>query len=358
MNDKILTLFSSNHTLQYEKDVFSVLSLPRGCEFQFRYEKDYVEDSVKTIFLNDRDISKYKALVAFRSASEINEPESFIIPIRWVRIDRVESNANSIWSVYFITEGYPKFTYEYSNLTTTDQLSSSAELIFKSFSKRDLAVLPNTISSVELDENKSTEDRDKENWFDIIKRIAILSKYKKMHFLRCTKFYGFNESLSKIYNNVVNSRIEMIEKKPAYIDVEYYSIEYNKSDKNELEVFVNDKILNKTNGLKNSLDSRYGTKTIGFQPQSVPNNTYTEIVISTKTTPTSQDLINTELSFPIIVAKNKSYRALKAFVMALGGLFVALPGIIDTNLFYGWNIVLATIGVAILGIGSYWESEE
>ena len=364
MNEKILTLFSSDHTKQYEKDVFSVLSLPRGCKFQFRYEKNYVEDSVKAIFTNNRDLSKYRALVAFRSSSDTQFPKSFIIPIRWVRIDSIESISNGGWAVYFITEGYPKFTYEFSNISTMEQLSTSAESIFNSLGNgnRDLAVLSHAINLVDLDMNKSSEERDRENWFDIIKSISIIDKYKKMHFLKCSKFYTLqtdsNQTLTRVYNNSNNFNIEMVEKKPSYIDVEYYSLEYDNAKNDELVVLINDKIINKTNGLRNALDSRYGTKTIGFQPQSVPHYTYTEIVISTKGSNDDLNTVNTELSFPIVVEKNKVYRGLKAFMMAVGGLFVALPGIVQTSVTLNWNIGFAAIGALILGITSYWESKE
>ena len=56
MSNNILTLFSSDSTVQYTKDVFSVLSLPRDSIFQFRYQTQYVDDAVKTIFENEKKV--------------------------------------------------------------------------------------------------------------------------------------------------------------------------------------------------------------------------------------------------------------------------------------------------------------
>ena len=53
MNDMILTLFSSDATLQYTKDIFSVLSLPRNWIFQFRDLTEFVVNSAKAIFENE-----------------------------------------------------------------------------------------------------------------------------------------------------------------------------------------------------------------------------------------------------------------------------------------------------------------
>lgn len=40
--------------------------------------------------------------------------------------------------------------------------------------------------------------------------------------------------------------------------------------------------------------------------------------------------------------------------MGLGVLLVALPGITRDNIQLIWNIILAGLGVLVLGVGSYW----
>ena len=52
MNERkqIITLFSSESTARYIKDVFSVLALPRGSVFQFRYDTQYIDPRLLTMF--------------------------------------------------------------------------------------------------------------------------------------------------------------------------------------------------------------------------------------------------------------------------------------------------------------------
>lgn len=161
---------------------------------------------------------------------------------------------------------------------------------------------------------------------------------------------------TKAWCEIKDNCIVVIEGVPVYIDIEYFAATYTRTMKRKIDVLVNDKVLNRTNGLLTTLQSRYGTKKIGFQPQKVANNTITELVITTKNT--LNDELLTELIFSVIVQKDKKYRLLKAIVMSIGALFVALPGITGDSLQLIWNILFAGLGVLVLGIGSYWESKE
>ena len=119
---------------------------------------------------------------------------------------------------------------------------------------------------------------------------------------------------------------------------------------------MDNNIISKAKGLHSILQSRYGTIRLGLQPKKVANKTITEVIITSSSSVSNE--LETEIVFPIIVIKNKFHKLIKAFITAAGALLVALPGIIGDNLDMGWNILIAGIGVLVLGINNYWESKE
>lgn len=366
MADIILTLLSSNQTVQYEQNIFSVLSLPRDSIFQFSYQEKYLDKSVIDLFSTNKTFNN-RAVVVFRSkaqkkAQKTEVKESFCIPIRWVQIQSVERISNGGWVITFVIKGYPKYTSQFaSDSESFLGINQSAGKFFSNLEKCYLSVLGRAIDLVEVEENTSAPECDSKNWYEIVKRISLIPAYKDYHFLKCSKFYmqkmhGKTNMPTKTWCEIKDNHIVVIEREPIYIDIEYFAATYIRAVKRKIDVLFNDKVLNRTSGILTTLQSRYGTKKIGFQPQKVANDTITELVISTKNA--LNDELLTELIFSIKVQKNKKYRLGKAIVMGLGALFVALPGITKDSLQLIWNIMFAGIGVLVLGIGSYWESKE
>lgn len=366
MADIILTLLSSNQVVQYEQNIFSVLSLPRDSIFQFSYQEKYLDKSVIKLF-NTNKILNNRAVVVFRSkapkkSKKLKVEESFCIPIRWVQIQSVERISNGGWVITFVIKGYPKYTSQFASDSESFRgINQSAGKFFSNLKKHYLSVLGRAIDLVEVDENTCTPESDSENWYEIVKSIARIPAYKDYHFLKCSKFYmqkmdGKTYMPIKTWCEIKDNHIVVIEREPLYIDIEYFAATYTRDVKRKIDVLFNDKVLNRTSGLLATLQSRYGTMKIGFQSQKVANNTITELVITTKNA--QNDELLTELKFPIIVKKDKKYRLGKAIVMGLGALLVALPGITRDNIQLIWNIILAGLGVLVLGVGSYWESKD
>ena len=195
----------------------------------------------------------------------------------------------------------------------------------------------------------------------ISKYISLIPEYSTYHLLKCsspyvekwdtTKEIGKKEDCEK--RGVLT---EIVEGKCVSIDVEYFSEKYNPDQQRKIEVFVDENVLSRSRGLRTSLQSRYGSIKLSFQPKTVANNTISEIVINTSNFAGSE--LQTEVTFPVIIVKNRAYKLFKALLSAIGALFIALPGIIGDNQSYKRNIVLALIGIIIVGICSYWESRE
>lgn len=354
----VITLFSSDSTVQYIKDIFSVLSLPRGSGFQFRYQSNYVDPRVVTLFSNNTKNLNLKALVAFRSNHSTPNDKCFFIPIRWVRVQSVVHISNG-YTVNFEIDGYPSYLPNFRTASATFQgINTSAQNFFQTMGNNDYAVWGEPLPIVNFDDNI---DRDSENWFEIVKSLTLIPDYKDYHFFKCSAPY--TEEINNINGQYEKEECEknghlitFVEGKCVNIDVEYYSESYDRSKKRQINVLVDNNIIGKAKGLHSILQSRYGTIRLGLQPKKVANNTITEVIITSSSSVVNE--LETEIVFPIIVVKNKFHKLIKAFITAAGALLVALPGIIGDNLDIGWNILIAGIGVFVLGINNYWESKE
>ena len=234
----IITLFSSNSTAQYIKDIFSVLSLPRGSVFQFRYQSEYIDPRVRGIFDNNNDLD-LKALVAFRSSTFSLDDQCFYVPIRWVKIKSIIQISNG-YTVNFEIHGYPIYTSDFRNKSTSFQgINESAKHFFQQMGNNDYAVWGESLAIVNLDDDI---DRDSENWFEIVRRLTLLPDYKDYYFLKCS--FPYTEKINndmgtyeKIECKVENNFTQFIEGKCVYIDIEYYSAKYDQSKKRQIVAF-------------------------------------------------------------------------------------------------------------------------
>lgn len=359
MSNNILTLFSSDSTVQYTKDVFSVLSLPRGSIFQFRYQSQYVDDAVKTIFENEKKGTGYRVLIAFRSNANTAEDGMFILPIRWAVITSVKLFSD-VYSVYFKLTGYPTFTHAFKNrVSDYSKINDYAKNYFQSHNK-DIAVHSVPLDAVEIRNNDDVE-RDTENWRSIVEAFTKIPSYSECYFLKCSSLYteifnSKNEQKTIVNCPIIDGHFVLTEGQCTNLNIEYYSSIYDRTRIQKIEVLVDENVVRKVRGMRTLFQSRYGCITLGFQSQSNSNNTISEISIHTEGMPAN--VIQTDAVFPIITQKNKLYKIKKSIIMGLGAALVALPGIIGNNINVVWNIVLAILGVLILGINNYWESKE
>ena len=78
----ILTLFSSDGSHQYKKDVLNVIAAPYNSEYRFRYKKEYIEETVESYLRNKAVINK-RAIIVYRTNSDKSEVDPFMVPIRW-----------------------------------------------------------------------------------------------------------------------------------------------------------------------------------------------------------------------------------------------------------------------------------
>lgn len=357
---QIITLFSSESTIRYIKDVFSVLALPRGSVFQFRYDTQYIDPRLLAMFSQGHPVKNIRALIVFRSASDARKEDCFFIPVRWASVEAICQISNG-YTVDFSLEGYPNFTQDYKDSCSTFAgINQKAQSYFLSGTgeKNKFAAWGDTLSCVQFD-NSDTKERDSELWFQIVSSIAKIPKYQSYLFIKCSSLYTEQyetDSIVKSYCEMLSKHTALVEESCVYVDIEYYSAEYEKDVIREIDIYIDENILRKSKGLHHIIESRYGTMKIGFQSKKTANHTVTEIVMCSKSSNDAE--VSTDITYPIIVIKNRKNKIIKAVIMAIGALLVALPGILGAAVATWINVMLAGAGVIVLGVNTYWESKE
>lgn len=336
-----------------------MLSLPRNSIFQFRYQAQYVDDAVKTVFENDKGYTGHRVLIAFRSSANTAEDDMFILPIRWAVITSVKLFSD-VYSVYFKLTGYPTFTHAFkSSVSDYSKINEYAKNYFQTHNK-DIAVHSVPLDAVEI-RNCDDIERDTENWRSIVEAFTKIPTYSDCYFLKCSSLYTEKFKSRKKQKTIVNCPIKdghfiLTEGQCTNLNIEYYSSIYDRQRVQKIEVLVDENVVRKVKGMRTLFQSRYGCVTLGFQSQNNSNNTVSEICIRTESIPAN--VIQTDAVFPIITQKNEAYKIKKSIIMGIGAALVALPGIIGDTIHVAWNIALAILGVLILGINNYWESKE
>lgn len=360
MSENFLTIFSSAWTEQYEQDVFSILSMPEDGMFKLSFQKKYLDDAVWGLFERKEYEIGSRALIVFRSNADNPNNKKFCIPIRWVRIQAIEGIANGGWVIHFRIQGYPQFTSEYAeNTNDLEGIERLADKTFTTLSDTKLSVISNNLDCVELGECDNNPENEHENWNAIVNRIACIPEYEKFQFIKCSKFYIQEVNLKtsvteKKWCSMVNNCFVATERKPIYIDIEYFTKKYDSPK--VFDVWVNENALTRINGYQVAVQSSYGTKKLGFQPQNVPDKTIAEIEISFRTKEDNKLL--TELVFPIVIHKDRKYRIFKALIMGIGALLVALPGMMPEKTLMIYKVLSYIAGGMVLGCGGYMESKE
>ena len=192
MGNEILTLFSSNSTVQYTKDVFSVLSLPRDSIIDFRYQAQHVDNVVKPIFSNRQNGAGTRVLIAFRSSAFVNGSEAktneekvFIVPIRWAVVTGVKLFSD-VYTVGLKLQGYPSFSQNFRNLCS--DFSGINRYAKEYFGSHNAAL---AVHSVQLDAVDLNDEIDREtiNWRSIVEVLVNIPEYENYHFLKSSSFY-------------------------------------------------------------------------------------------------------------------------------------------------------------------------
>ncbi len=342
----LLTLFSSESTIKYIKDIFCVLALPRDAEYQFRYETRHVQNSVRAIF-SSSNCRGTRALVAFRSKNTEALDKRFVIPIRWVEIIDVIFVAD-FYTVKFKVKCFPSFSNDFRDQCHSfQQINAFAREILKDDSINDLAVINNVLSIV--GDHNDDKNRDSEYWRNIVSALSLVPQYGNYYFLRCSPFLFADERLCDFRDNITTLEEGIC----VYLQIEFYQRKYDNADDSKIEVILDNNIISQSSGLKTRMETRYDSVKVGFQPKITINGTISEVIICTSG---STNRNQTEITLPIRIVKRKYSRVLKAIVMTVGACLVGLPGLFPDTIDVSWKILLAFSGAALMGVNYFMDS--
>ena len=114
-----LTLFSSDSSGQYKKDIYNVIAAPYNSEYRFRYTTKYIDPSLLTQLKEDA-FANSKALIVFRRNSDKQGVNPFMVPIRWATIKQ-SYLINEICIIDFVIKDYPEFNQAFKEASTSEE---------------------------------------------------------------------------------------------------------------------------------------------------------------------------------------------------------------------------------------------
>ena len=333
-----ITLFTSDARPKYINDVLSVIGLPSGSQYQFRYETKYVPSAIRDFFEN-KSVQGTKVLIAFKSLNSLNENDTFIVPIRWATLNKV-SRLTDFYVLKFTVNSYPEFSNDISNCTLDEIIKKSNELILNLPQEcKKLPVVPGLISMVDP---KQSEDEN--SWLMIAKALSRNKTFEYTHFLRVSKLR--NETNNSVDNNPLG-QFQVSDGKYFSVKIDYFAENFSNRRSAFLKVQTIPTFIQCSCNSTIILDSRYDSLTIWFYALTLPGDGFTEIEIYTTS---SENEPSPLIKIPIEVIKSKNLSLLRFLTSTIGGILIAMPGIVK-DLSTPLNIMFASVGALIIAAG-------
>ena len=349
-----LTLFSSDSSGQYKKDIYNVIAAPYNSEYRFRYTTQYIEPSLFTQ-LKENTLANSKALIVFRRNSDKQGVNPFMVPIRWVTIKK-SYLINEICIIDFVIKDYPEYNQAFKEASTSEEKNQKFSKAFFDeegrCNKYVLGYIPNIVSRTKCD-----YERQEALWISIIQALKNYSAFSNTSFYRTLL-------PTKRKNKFAKS---LIIKESQYKEIEiwHYCSEESKSKISELEIQCDTNYINPVFGNKDRIECRYDRINYGFQAIKGKNNLKSQIVFRIKNIDenlTPDYSSETKISIPVILKRKWSKRIIRSILSVVGSAavlaFSALISI-ETIDFPNWAfVVVLLIGTIAPAISWFISSEE
>ncbi len=329
------TLFTSDARPKYTKDILSVLALPEGAQYQFRYEQAYIPSDLQHEIASDPNKLKgLKILIAFKSTIN-NNP--FIVPIRWATIRKIQR----------ITDFYV-FKFEVANHPLSPNLITVDHICQKSIDF--LSHLNNVDSTLPVikgytDLVKPDDVKNIDAWIYISRQLALHDTFKNVHFLRVSGLYNIKKNLMKFSKDKY-----YICKEISFYNftIDYYAVNYNEGNESTIHINLNSELSRLASGSNIIMDSRYDSFKNSFQTFEVPGNSFTEIQIHTKSS--LENHPETFVNIPITIRRANTILLFRIITSTIGAALLAIPSLLPTAS-EGTKIMLIAIGALTLALG-------
>lgn len=349
-----LTLFSSDSSGQYKKDIYNVIAAPYNSEYRFRYTTQYIEPSLH-VKLKENAFANSKALIVFRRNSDKPEVNPFMVPIRWATIKK-SYLINEICIIDFVINDYPEFNQAFKEASISEDKNQKFSKAFFDeegrCNKYVLGYIPNIVSR-----SKCDYERQEALWISIIQALKNYSAFSNTSFYRTL--------LPTKKENEFAESLVIRESEYKEIEIWHYCSEESKSKVSELEIQCDTNYINPVFGNKDRIECRYDRINYGFQAIKGKNNLKSQIVFRIKNI--DENLApdhnsETRISIPVTLKKKWSKRILRSILSVIGSAavlaFSALISIDTIDFPNGSFIVVLLVGTIVPAINWFISSEE
>lgn len=349
-----LTLFSSDSSGQYKKDIFNVIAAPFNSEYRFRYTTQYIVPSLFEQLKNNTLVGS-KALIVFRKNSDKNYIRSFMVPIRWATIKK-SYLINEICIIDFIVNDYPEFNQSFKETCISEEKNQKFSTEFFNsegrLNKYVLNYIPNIVSL-----SKGDYERQEASWISIIQALKYYSAFSNTSFYRTV--------LPANRKNTYAKSLVFKESEYKEIEIWHFCSEESKSKTSEIEIQCDTNYINTVFGNKDRIECRYDRLNYGFQSLGVKNNLKTQIVFRIVNLDENHNPdydSETKICVPVTLKKKWNKRIIRTILSIVGSIGVlAFSALIscDTINFPRWAfIVTLLIGTIAPAISWFISSEE
>lgn len=304
-----LTLFSSDSSSQYKKDIYNVIAAPYNSEYRFRYRAQYI-DSQLHAQLEENALVGAKTLLMFRTNSDKAGIESFMVPIRWATIKKTYFS-NEICIIDFVINDYPEFSQEFKEASISKVANQNYSEGFFSEGERKTKYVLNYIPNV-VTRAKCDYDRQEYLWISIIQALRHYATFSNTSFFRTL--------LPKNKKEIFPKSLKIKESQYKEIELWHFCSEDTKSKISNVEIQYDANYLNSVLGTKDCIECRYDRVTYGFQALKGEKGLKSQITFRVTSLDENRQIAydtETKICIPVILQKKimKNYiRALITFV--------------------------------------------
>lgn len=349
-----LTLFSSDSSGQYKKDIYNVIAAPYNSEYRFRYRSQYIDLSLHAQ-LKENKLKGSRALIVFRTNSDKPEVKPFLVPLRWAIIEKTYFN-NDICIIDFKIKDYPEFNQEYKEASVSKERNQKYSEVFFNQEGRNTKYVLNYIANI-VTRTKCDYERQENLWISIIQALKHHSAFSDTSFFRTllpmTKTNKFPDSLS------------IKESQYKEIELWHFCSEESKSKVSEVEIQCNTNYINPVFGNKDRIECRYDRVNYGFQAIKGKNDLKSQIVFRITSLDDNREVdydTETKICIPVILKAKVVKRLFRALLSVVGSgcivAFSALMALESVNVLNWCLWLLLLVGTIAPAINWLLSSED
>lgn len=345
-DDEPLTvlLLSSDLRRRYAEDILTALALPNGATLQFRYGELYVSRALQRAIDNHRVVGA-SAVLAF--VAEQNDPEPFLIPVRYATI----SAATQIATTYFFQlriGAYPSLT-DYPRAEV--ELRQRAKPVIQQMVSASGSFYPATTSFPDLGCRDVEDPADR--WRGIAERLAVHKTFKHSFFMRVES--PVTQSGTQLAFNS-DDRLRLVDQQSAKIAVSFYSDTYRPEDGYTLTCRTDGTFLRVSSDDAYDVALRYDAVEFWIHPSVNTFDALAGVTIAMKAESTgaagSPGTVPAYVRLRVVVQRSRSRLATRALTSGSGAILVAMPAILSDATPLALRIVLAVLGALLLALSS------